>query len=246
MKRLLVFLGAMLSFLSFAACNSQKEMNTDAGDGHYEAERNVGKLPYFNKIVIDGVVDVVYRQGDGKSIKVKGDAKAVELVSLKVDAQTRTLHVALTGNDWNIIRSKKKLSMNRSVDAVVYVTSPDLVGVEMHGAGDFKARGLLDTDTLRVLLHGAGDMDFDHVVCDEAYLTLRGAGDIDFDKLTARYSKLLLNGVGDIEVDFADAGHVDCQLMGVGDIDLKGNVKSLRRKVAGTGDIDTKHLKVKE
>ena len=134
--------------------------------------------------------------------------------------------------------------VDHSEKADIYVSSPDLISVVMRGAGDFEAKNLLDTDTLNVELNGAGNIDFDRIVCDEAYLIVKGAGNLEVDKLTANRTKIAMLGVGNADVEFVNAGHVDCLLSGVGNIDLEGTVKSLSKNVRGTGNIDTTELMV--
>lgn len=242
MKRIFSIMMALAFVFAFAACNaSNAKEGLDAKNGKsisYDG-RKVTKqlkgLPYFNKIVLDGALDVEFSQASRGGVAVKGRKSIVENVKVKVKNQT--LYLSLDEKDW--------FRVDRSEKADIYVSSPDLISVVMRGAGDFEAKNLLDTDTLNVELNGAGNIDFDRIVCDEAYLVVKGAGNLEVDKLTANRTKIAMLGVGNADVEFKNAGHVDCLLSGVGNIDLEGTVKSLSKNVRGTGNIDTTELMVR-
>lgn len=233
---------ALAFVFAFAACNaSNAKEGLDAKNGKsisYDGRKvtkQLKSLPYFNKIVLDGALDVEFSQASRGGVAVKGRKSIVENVKVKVKNQT--LYLSLDEKDW--------FRVDHSEKADIYVSSPDLISVVMRGAGDFEAKNLLDTDTLNVELNGAGNIDFDRIVCDEAYLIVKGAGNLEVDKLTANRTKIAMLGVGNADVEFVNAGHVDCLLSGVGNIDLEGTVKSLSKNVRGTGNIDTTELMVR-
>lgn len=242
MKRIFSIMMALAFVFAFAACNaSNAKEGLDAKNGKsisYDGRKvtkQLKSLPYFNKIVLDGALDVEFSQASRGGVAVKGRKSIVENVKVKVKNQT--LYLSLDEKDW--------FCVDRSEKADIYVSSPDLISVVMRGAGDFEAKNLLDTDTLNVELNGAGNIDFDRIVCDEAYLVVKGAGNLEVDKLTANRTKIAMLGVGNADVEFKNAGHVDCLLSGVGNIDLEGTVKSLSKNVRGTGNIDTTELMVR-
>ena len=239
MKRIFSIMMALAFVFAFAACNaSNAKEGLDAKNGKsisYDGRKVTKKLkslPYFNKIVLDGALDVEFSQASRGGVAIKGRKSIVENVKVKVKNQT--LYLSLDEKDW--------FRVDHSEKADIYVSSPDLISVVMRGAGDFEAKNLLDTDTLNVELNGAGNIDFDRIVCDEAYLIVKGAGNLEVDKLTANRTKIAMLGVGNADVEFKNAGHVDCLLSGVGNIDLEGTVKSLSKNVRGTGNIDTTEL----
>lgn len=242
MKRIFSIMMALAFVFAFAACNaSNAKEGLDAKNGKsisYDGRKvtkQLKSLPYFNKIVLDGALDVEFSQASRGGVAIKGRKSIVENVKVKVKNQT--LYLSLDEKDW--------FRVDHSEKADIYVSSPDLISVVMRGAGDFEAKNLLDTDTLNVELNGAGNIDFDRIVCDEAYLVVKGAGNLEVDKLTANRTKIAMLGVGNADVEFKNAGHVDCLLSGVGNIDLEGTVKSLSKNVRGTGNIDTTELMVR-
>lgn len=193
------------------------------------------KAGYYNQLDISSLGDVYYTQGDKSSITLRGDS-----------AEMANLDIAIVGSCLKITEKRgTRLNLaarRRVVD--VYLTSPDLIGATVRGAGDFAIEGAFDTDTLRLTLLGMGDIQMDNVVCDAANIELKGTGDINIGALTAQWADIELRGTGDIDVKFLNTGDVRCTLRGVGDVNLSGNVKTLHKDIQGTGDIDTSSLKL--
>ncbi len=209
---------------------------------HSGTKRNVGPeitsvrhARPFEKIQVKGACDVKFVQGDTFSVKVVGAEELVKDVVTQFSGTTLSISMK---------EQQRLVAAKRRRMPVVYVTSPDLIAIRMEGAGDFEIDGPLDTDTLTVFLKGVGDIELKRVVCDEFYGTLLGTGDIDVDELTATHSEIRLKGVGDVDVNFVNSGTAVCTLQGIGDIELSGTLKSLRKEIKGTGNIDVKNLRL--
>ena len=222
---------ALLAFLFLVcACGDKKTKEADRS----VVARTVNGIPYFNKVVLDGILDVKYAQAEKLCVKVEGEKDIVKNVIVKVEGHT--LVVSLSKKDY--------LRFDRSEKAKLYISSPDILSVVLKGAGCFSAEKPVDTDTLDVQLLGAGNIEFDDIVCDQATFNVRGAGNIEVDNLTARFASVSLLGVGNADIHFLNSGDVSCILNGVGSIELDGNVRSVTVNKQGTGIIDTEDLKV--
>ena len=218
------------------------------------------RLEYFKAVVSTGVYDVYFTQCDHSYIRiVSSEANDADVENIKASVVDGVLRISAKGGDFNVFKR------NKSKEIKIYIGSPDLVGVNMAGSGDFVVLNALDTDTLRVSQSGVGDMKFDKpLVCDRLELNARGTGDAELKQATAASAAFELYGVGDIEANLANAAHTDvllkgtgdvdinftncgtasATLYGVGDIELKGSLRSLTKKKYGTGDIDCSELHV--
>ena len=235
MKRFLTIIAIVVAVLPLVACTMTVNGKASNKAGK-NITRQVSNVSYFNKIVTTGAVDIKFVQGSKNAVTIRGTKRLVDNIAVKVDDKTKTLTVSMT--------NKKRIVLGKNDKAEVRVTSPDLIAVDLRGAGDFESERPLDTDNLNVTISGAGDVDFKSVVCDKAYFTIRGAGDVDVDKLTAKHTDITLQGAGDVDIDFYNSGSVNCTLLGAGDIELEGNVKSLNKKSNGVGNIKTNKLRI--
>ena len=217
-----------------SSCNWKVEKHFKGSNGP-KVTKNIENVAPFERIRIDAPCNVYFTQGNTTKVEVvASDSEVME--KFKVTVDDGCLDIRMKGKGWS--NWKKKRS------ATIYVTAPDLIEVDMHGAGSFNVEGDLDTDTLRLRLKGAGDMDFPNIICDRIEAHLEGVGNMDFDQLQTQQAEISLRGVGNIDAHFVKSGSVRCSLQGVGDIDLTGEVKSLEKKVQGTGKIDVSDLKI--
>ncbi|MBM6992187.1 MAG: DUF2807 domain-containing protein [Prevotella sp.] len=189
----------------------------------------------FDRIDISSACDVKFTQGDTFGVKIVGEKDAVEKIKTQFSGNTLTI----TTDD----HLSFDIFANPS-SPVIYVTSPDLVDVKLKGVGDFDVEGNLDTDTLNVFIKGVGDVNLNNVICDEFFGTLVGTGDVNVQSLTAQRAVIKLKGTGDIDVNFLNSGDAECTLKGTGDITLSGTLRSLKKDLHGTGDIDLDDLKI--
>ena len=191
----------------------------------------------FERVNVDAACNIEFIQSDTTRVLLKGRQRDIDRV--KLWTENETLHVCHKAVSW-----KKDFGGYKPVK--VYVYSPDLIGLTMESASNVDVKGLLDTDTLNIRMNGAGNLEFDKVVCDRLTLQLGGAGNADIDKLTAQSSDIILKGVGNIDVGFVNSGSARCSVLGVGNIELEGTLRRLYKKIYGAGHIDTGKLKVEE
>jgi len=258
MKQLVMMKGAALlaCVLMLGSCINERKVL-----GVFDSEKVTERRAHdgFERIEILGSPTVYYTQADSFSVSVKGPKSIVEDIITEVDGSTLK------------IRNRGKIGIfNFTVvdddETAVYVTSPDLIHVQLSGSGDFVSDGRIDTDHASFVLRGSGDIDVADVICDDCEVLLVGSGDFDINRLEAKdvsvsligsgdielnlcnveTTSIALKGSGDIKTTFQDACRkVDCELDGSGDIKLSGEVVHLNRHNVGSGDIDTSTLHVK-
>lgn len=210
----------------------------------------------FERIRLQGSPDIKYAQGKTCSVRVKAPQNIIKNIETRVEGNC--LIVSMKNNRFFSFSSIK------GGEVTVYVTSPDLIGVEVQGSGDFECKSLLDTDNMEVSLRGSGDVNFADIICDRIKTSLVGSGDIEIKNVTAQQSsvelvgsgdvkikqnkvkqtQLELKGSGDIKISCNNCDVVNCRLVGSGDITLSGTVKKLNRSTRGSGDIETGGLRI--
>ena len=248
---LLVLTGVML----FTACHGLKKKLIQSDDRQTEMRQLRG----FEKIEINGSPTVYYTQADSFSVTVEGTAKGVDRILTEVDRGTLR------------IRNRGKLGVINVVTddddkTIVRVSSPDLVELTLNGSGDFISQRRIDTDEMRIVLRGSGDIDVNDLICDNCQVELIGSGHIDLDRVETREAsavlvgsgdldihlcntattRLSLKGSGDIDAEFSqDCKNVECELHGSGDITLEGEVRHLAKQQSGSGDVNVGKLAIR-
>ena len=193
----------------------------------------------FERIELLGSLDVKYTQSDSFSVLVKAPVDVVKDVETRVEGNKLVVNMKGSNKFLNI-------GVSNSDDVTVYVTSPDFIGIELKGSGDFACKHLLDTDNLDISLKGSGDIEFDDVICDQVNVSLVGSGDVEVKNVKTLRSSIELVGSGDVKVHFDESGSVNSRLTGSGDIELTGSVRNCKYNVRGSGDMHTDGLRVSE
>lgn len=195
------------------------------------------QLVGFNRIVQLGSIDVKYMQADTFSVKVDAPVDVLRDVEIRENGEKLTIRMKGEGKLFN-------LGVSDSKDVTVYVTSPDFLGIELKGSGDFECKQLLDTDNLDIVLNGSGDIAFDDVICDRVNVSLVGSGDVKVKNIQTLQSDIELIGSGDIMMKFTNSGVVASNLVGSGDITLTGRVKDYKSNVRGSGEMHADKLEI--
>ena len=191
----------------------------------------------FERVVVEAACDVKFIQSDKSRVVMKSDGSEARLMESVV--KDGVLYVRYKN------AKGSKLLRVRDVNVNVTIYSPDLIGLELRGAGQVDIDGL-DTDTLKLELRGAGDVRMKNIVCDRIDAQLKYAGQLKIDGLTAEQASLAIQQVGNVNVGFVNSGVVECELQGVGNVKLYGDVRHLEREAKGTGNVDVSELRIKE
>lgn len=210
-------------------------------------------------IEIKGSSKVIYIQGEKTEVVVRGDKELVNLIVIENKGNRLIVsQKSQADHAFNTFFKQLKNGFKENKSPVIYVTSPDLIGVTLTGSGDFIANGKVDTDNLEIKLTGSGDIDFNEVICDNVHAWMQGSGDVRLKNITSinakyelegsgdisvkqqrvRKTDLNLYGSGDIKVYCTQCGEVNAKLTGSGDINVYGDVETKTQMVRGSGDIE--------
>jgi hypothetical protein len=246
----------LMTALTMTSCIHEMRVVNSSSPAVSEIRQHKG----FDQIEIWGSPNVYYTQADSFSVRIEGPKDVVDNIVTKVSDQTLS------------IRNKGKLGFVNIVmfgddQLNVYVSSPDLIRVELNGSGTFVSKRRVDTDNLEISLRGSGDINFNDIICDHCTTNLTGSGDIVVNRLESQTSDVSLvgsgdmtisqwrvhetdvelRGSGDVKVDFVEGCQkVTSHLVGSGDIILTGKVNQFHMTKNGSGDMDTDHLSVND
>lgn len=217
------------------------------------------KTASFERVRLTGAVTVKYTQADTVSVWVEAPEDMLKQILTRVEGDCLVVGLKTVGRLF-------VFSGTKGDDITVHVTSPDLIGVEVKGSGDFKCKRHLDTDTLTLTLRGSGDIEFADIICDHVKTSLVGSGDVELQQVVAqrsdielvgsgditinqqqvRLTNIELKGSGDLKLRLTRCGVVNSRLAGSGDITLRGDADTLNSRTIGSGDIHTSGLTVRK
>jgi hypothetical protein len=178
----------------------------------------------FDRIILDGAVEVRLSQGDRERVFVAGDAEAQEAVEVRVSGNRLVIHDSGSWRFWNKARPK------------VDVQVRDLRELIISGASDVYATGPLKSQSLTLHISGSGLVRFDALNAEQLRFVISGAGD---GQLAGQVADMRLNvsGKGKLQADQLRATRATVQISGVGNAQL-WVTESLKIGISGVGTID--------
>ncbi len=214
----------------------------DCLEGHGDVKTQARTVKPFKKISL-GI--------DAKVILVKDSVQSV-----RIEAQSNLLDAIDTevSGDCLNIESEGCFSTNHQI--IVYVSLPELTGVEIGGSGDIEGKSNFPVEDLDLQINGSGKISLE-VSAKSIDATINGSGDIflsgstrDFkgevagsgninaDKMPADKSKVEIHGSGNAYV-FA-IRKLDIDVAGSGNVYYKGS-PDISSNISGSGKLEKSH-----
>lgn len=181
-------------------------------------------LGAFDRIVLDGAVELRLSQGDRDQVVVAGDTDAQEAVEVHVGGNRLVIQDAGSWRFWNKSRPKVDVQVNELRELVI------------SGASDVYATGPFKSERLTVHISGSGLVRFDALNAGELRFFISGAGDGQLAGQAADM-RLTVSGKGKVQADQLRATRAFVQISGVGSAQL-WVTDNLRVSVSGVGTID--------
>ena len=185
--------------------------NAIKGEGPV-VSKSFDDLQGFDAIRINGHADVNFTQSSVYEVTVRTQENILEWLDYKVEGTT----LVIEAKDKREIRAEK-------YDLVIQ--APALKKLVVNGATDFSVGNLRSEGDLDIEINGAGDLDFDRILCNSLTLQVNGAADTNLTSISV---------LKDLKVE----------VNGAGDVNVTGNAQNASFSVNGAGDIDATGLKV--
>ena len=221
--KLLLLLAAcsFLALIAVAGCFVVGEVRSDLTfEGSGTVAEETRELPTFDRVELEGSVDLVARVGGAQRVDVRCDDNL--LPRLVTEVTGRTLHVRLENGSYHFRHAPQ-----------VEVSVPALVRVGIAGSGDARVEDLAG-DELAVEVAGSGSVRASGAV-DRLEVGIAGSGDVRCFGLEARTASVEIAGSGDVELDVREA--LEVSIAGSGDVRYEGSPR-VRRSIAGSGEVE--------
>ena len=191
----------------------------------------------FDRLAIDGPVNVVIRQGATRSLVITAEDNLIDLVRARSEGGTLSLDT--TGSFRTRIGIRAVLTVP-SLDSVAINASGDVrfdgwnaraIDLAIGGSGDIELGG--EVGDVRALIGGSGDIDLSPARLSYVDADIEGSGAIRMGSL--RKLDATINGSGTIEAGVV--GELDALLNGSGEIRYRSADRILRQERNGSGRI---------
>jgi hypothetical protein len=180
----------------------------------------------FDRVILDGAVEVQLKQGDRDDVTVAPDSESQE-VEVRIRGGRLIVHDTGSWRFWNKSRPKVDIQVRNLRELIISGAS------DVYAAGPFKSEALtlhmsgtglvrfdaLDAEQLRFIISGAGDGQLAGKVGDMR-LTVSGKGKVQADQLRAANAIVQISGVGNAQLWVTDTLRIG--ISGVGTVDYWG------------------------
>ncbi len=248
---------AVMALISFLLCSySMSVVKVDDS----EIVEKTFPVSDFNGIEASGI-DVIYTVSDTTSVMLRCPENCLNDVVVEV-AENGTLRLCYTLNQGlkNVVVLGKS-----NADITAYVSGPSLEKLYVNGSSEFECKDAMVVPDMIVSISGSGDVELSEVKAGNLSCSVQGSGDMKIVKAVSENAKFSIAGSGDIEASLYDAkhteigiagsgdialkmnacGHAEAEIAGSGAIELTGELDTLVKNIAGSGEIDTTNLTLK-
>lgn len=228
---------ALLAMVMMMSCGVSVNGGTmSGGDVSYSVSDL--KAKDFKKIDVEVVADVYYTQNDGDKCDVRldfsdiKDSKVAQELKEKVKVLYRkeAVEIVLDGK----VRGVN--NMNSGNRLKIYITSPDIVAIDMSGVGAFHADAI-NTDTIVFDNEGVGSINVKSLLANKCDIDNEGVGSVKIQNVKADRMTVDNEGVGSVKIAQFEGGKVYVTNEGVGSVNMKVNCDYVRAVLEGVGSI---------
>jgi putative autotransporter adhesin-like protein len=215
---------------------SARDRDVVRGDGKVTVQKR--DLPAFDAVRLRAPVDVAVKVGQPQSVTVKIDGNLQELLEATVAKgvlviETRTSIRPDRGATVEITMPElRRFAIDGSGDVAIE-GGKGALDLAIGGSGDLRWRG--EASTLDVRVDGSGDMRLEGRA-ETLEVRVQGSGDVDASGLQAVNADARVEGSGGVELSLA-GGTLNASVQGSGDIHWRGETRTERIAVRGSGDI---------
>jgi hypothetical protein len=212
-----VILFSIAQCLMFTSCFSAHPKIK--GSGNVVSETR--EVSAFDKIKIDGVVNVILVPGSTENVVVETDSELQPYIHVYNNGRTLVID---TDPDKDL-----KFTKNN-----VYVAFEQLHQIMHHGVGSIKSEGKLVTTDLFIENKGVGNAELS-VLCENLEIRQTGVGSLDIEGFTT--TLILKNtGVGSVNAYHLDSEYAEIENKGVGSVSVLAQ-KEISIHSSGVGSV---------
>lgn len=202
------------------------------------AQKRTYDVGSFNRIDVSCVADIHFTQGSNTS--VKAESKNGNLDNLVVKNKKGCLVIDHKYKDGSMSSGKSK-----DVRYDLYITSPELVGLDVAGVTTFHAASIV-SPSFNLNVAGVGKIYIDNLKSDKVNIVFSGVSTFE-GKVESKSFAMDNSGSSKINADI-NGGDAKIENAGSSNVDLKFKGGSLSIENSGApivvADIDCKELKV--
>lgn len=188
--------------------------------------REVRNVKNFTKVSFRFPGKLYLQQGNTQKVELEGDQDILEEVETRVE-----------GGNLIIGREDKWFKWNAGDERItVYITMPDLEGVNVSGSGDVIGQSSFKTEDLDLNVSGSGSLSMEVDAKGDIEADVSGSGDIDLKGTCDSYNSDV-SGSGKVRLSATIQQRATFGVSGSGKIEASGSADYVKTNISGSGKI---------
>ncbi|MBK9247127.1 MAG: DUF2807 domain-containing protein [Ignavibacteria bacterium] len=198
----------------------------------------------FNKIIVETEATVILSQDNFQSLHVQADDNLQNLIETKIENGTLKISVPKC--------------VNPTKNITVFVSMKDVDEITLAGNGKILAPSDITTNSIKLVVAGSGEINFDELHAENITSQILGNGNITIKgnaivhtiestgdgklyayDLKAINSKLSLSGSGKCEISAEN--QLDVRITGSGSVSYHGKPEILHKEITGSGTLKNRN-----
>lgn len=220
MKPTILFSGMLL--IGFISCEKNGLICYN-GNGNIVTEQRTTE--HFDGIDLRICADVHVEQSSTYSVSITASENLMEIIKTEVHGTTLC------------IDSKKNKCISGDDNIDIYVTTPELIKLDISGSGDIVSKNNFTTSDLDINISGSGNITIDSLQTNNCSINISGSGNIKLaGSQTASSQKIRISGSGDVNTLNLPANDCDVTISGSGKAQVWA-INKLNAEISGSGDV---------
>jgi hypothetical protein len=202
--------------------------------------REVRNVEKFTKISFRYPGKLYLKQGPTQKVELEGDEDILKEVETEVDGSRLVIGKEGKWFKWDNEDSKK---------ITVYITMPNIEGVNVSGSGTIIGQSKIKTNDLDLNVSGSGSLFLDADATGEVDADVSGSGDIDLKGNFGSFSSSV-SGSGKVILSATIREQASFGVSGSGRIEASGSADNVKTNISGSGkvmaaDLETNRCEVR-
>lgn len=210
---------ASISILSALFLSSCKKIN---GKGDVVTETRATGT--FQSISLSMSATVFYTQGTDYLLQIQGQENILQQIETQVEGSSLVIYL------------KKNVVLGPHEPITVYITAPEVVGLEVSGSGDINTSGPWVEDGISLNISGSGNINLGTLFAENLSATISGSGNILASSGTVTRENLNISGSGTIDLRGIEAQNVYTTTSGSGNTYVNASTL-LDVTISGSGNV---------
>jgi hypothetical protein len=193
----------------------------------FAQKRDTRKVESFTRISFRFPGKLYLKQGSPQKVELVGEPDVLKEIETEVDGDRLTIGREGKWNSWFSDNAEK---------VTVYITVPDISGVNVSGSGDIIGETLIKGNNLELKVSGSGSMTLEVDASGELDADVSGSGDMNVKGKCGSFDSDV-SGSGKIVLAVSVAGEANFGVSGSGRISASGSAESVRAGISGSGKV---------